>query len=342
MNIQKEFPELCRRLAVHPSPLLRRQFLLRIETVPEDASALCRLQSQGLKTEPLLSTLSHRDAGGWWYSDNAGGTYKKYEGTVWSLLFAAELGAPADEKGLREACLHFMDRCYSAKSGAFESGGRASMNIACFVAHACYFLTHFGFDKDERVVSAFRWLARSVGRDGGMQCFVMDSCLNPTCTMAIPKVLKAASILTPAKRKALLGKSLDQMIQRLLDVDIDGYQPVETSEWNRWIAGKPIAEIRQAKTRWKLSGDLKRKSSWMRFQFPLHYDSDLLEALIFLGRLKVKANPVLKSAARRIVDAKAGDGWRAGRSLRGKLWADLPFEDDWITLRALEALSYYG
>jgi hypothetical protein len=342
MNVRRQFPELCAKLAAHPSPLLQRQYLLRIEKVPATTPALARLQEQGLKTEPLRAILTNRNPEGWWYADHAGGVYKKYEGTVWSLLFAAELGAPPDDERLANSCRRFMDRCFVPATGAFESGGRASMNLACFVAHACCFLTYFGCGRDPRVASAFGWLARNVGPDGGMRCPVMDMCLNDTCTMALPKLLKAASLLTPARRKALLGDSLDRAIHRLLDVDIDRYQPVETGEWNQRIAGLRLAEVRQAKAGQKLSGEYRRKPSWMRFQFPLHYDSDLLEALIFLGRLKVPANPTLKAAAERILAASGQDGWRAGRSLRGKLWADLPHEHDWITLRALESLVYYG
>jgi hypothetical protein len=342
MNVQRQFPELCKKLATHPSPLLQRQYLLRIENEPASAPALGQLQIQGLKTAPLQAILAKRNEGGWWYADHAGGVYKKYEGTVWCLLFAAELGAPPEDERLRASCRHFMQRCFVPQTGAFESGGRASRTIACFVAHACYFLTYFGMGADARVERAFRWLARDVGADGGMRCFVMDVCLNATCTMAIPKLLKAASLLTPNRRKSLLGTSVDQAVQRLMDVDIDRYQPVETGQWNKRIAGKPIREIRKSKAEQRLSGEYRRKPSWMRFQFPLHYDSDLLEALISLGRLKVKANSVLKSAAERILAAQENGGWKAGRSLNGKLWADLPFEDDWITLRALEALSYYG
>ncbi len=342
MNVEREFPEVCKKLAKHPHPLLKREYFLRIGKMSYDAPDLVQLQKQGLKTQPLQSILANRNSEGWWYSDNAGGVYKKYQGSVWSLLFAAEVGAPPHEKHLREACLHFMDRCYSPVTGAFESGGRASRTIACFVAHSCYFLTYFGFGEDERVQSAFRWLAKDSGGDGGMNCFVMDNCLNETCTMAIPKLLKAASLLTPAQRQKLLGPSLDHAIERLINVEIDRYQPVETTEWNNWIAGRSMAEIRKAKSKQKLSGEFKRKSSWIKFQFPLHYDSDLLESLLFLGRLQVKTNPVLKSAAGRILAAGDHSGWKTGRSLKGKLWADIPFENDWITLRALEVLSFYG
>lgn len=103
-----------------------------------------------------------------------------------------------------------------------------------------------------------------------------------------------------------------------------------------------MAEIRAMHKRRSLSGERRRKPSWMRFQFPLHYDSDLIEAMIYLGRLGVKATAVTAAAADRLRQAGTSDGWKAKRSLDGKMWANLPFQDDWITLRALEALSYYG
>lgn len=342
MNVQKAFPAICQRLKRHPSALLRRQYLLHIEKMKSSDPELKRLQIASLRQEPIKSILENRKAGGWWYFNGAGGVYKKYQGWVWSLLFAAEMGVSETEPRLRASCEYFMDQCFCKGNGAFENSARVSRTIACFVAHACYFLTYFGFGSDDRVQSSYRWLAGNLGTDGGMKCFVMDVCLNETCTMAIPKFLKAASVLTPSVRKKILGSSVDECVKRLIAVDIDRYQPVEAAEWQKSIYGKPMKEIRRAKAAYKASGEYKRKSSWMRFQFPLHYDSDLLESLIYLGRLNVKKNPVLQSAAQRILLAGTADGWKAGRSLNGKLWADIPFEDDWITLRALEVVSRYA
>lgn len=339
MNVLKKFPDLCKKLEKHPSAALRKQFQLRILKHP---SAQERWESEMLEQEPLRSILSNRKAEGWWYMDSPAGVYKKYEGWVWSLLFAAELGAPRREKRLRQSCEYFMEQCFSEKNGAFESAGRPSRTIACFVAHACYFLTYFGYETDPRVKSAFQSLGNNLGSDGGMRCFVMDTCLNETCTMAIPKFLKASSLLTPAERKKLLGSSVEKSASRLFACNIDRYQPVETTQWHKFISGKPLKEIRAAKAKFHVSGEYKIKSTWTRFQFPLHYDSDLLETLIYLGRLKFKSNEALQLAAHRILTAGQRDGWKAGRTLKGKLWSDLPYENDWITLRALEALSYYG
>ena len=93
---------------------------------------------------------------------------------------------------------------------------------------------------------------------------------------------------------------------------------------------------------WKFSGKYKSKPSWSRFQFPLHYDSDLLDILLALGRLGVKNNPAIKNAAQRIYNLKENNRtWKAKRTLNGKMWVDLKYQDDWITLRALEVIRCY-
>ncbi len=200
MNVEHEFQDLCGHLRRHPSALIQRQFDLRIARKPRDKKSLLQLQDRGLREEPLRSILKNRNTAGWWYSHHPSSIYKKYQGTIWSLLFAAEFGAPEKNPLLRESSEVFLDRCHVKETGAFEYDRRPSRTIPCFVAHACCFLVYFGFAKDHRVKNAWRWLESQVAHDGGLQCFVMDSCLNESCTMAVPKYLKAASVLSASER----------------------------------------------------------------------------------------------------------------------------------------------
>lgn len=343
--IPQQFDKLKEKLKNHLSSSLRAEYLIRIEKYEADSPEIKKLRESACNEEPLSSILKNRDKEGWWFSPAPTGVYKKYQGTVWTLLFSAELGAPTEHYDFRDSCSYFMDKCYVKRTGCFSLHTTSSHIFPCFTAHACYFLTYFGFFDDERVQNAFKWLADNLGIDGGMNCYGMDSMLNPTCVMAIPKLLKAASLLTKPQRKKHLGNSLDRAIKKLMDVNLDSYQPVEATEWYKAIRGKRgkgIAEVREMKKRWKLSGKYKKKQNWSKFQFPLHYDSDLLEVLLYLGRLGVKENDVLKDGARRVYDLVGKDGqWHHGRSLKGKMWADLTTEDDWISLRAIEVLQNY-
>lgn len=342
MNIWNTFPSTCDLLRNHPSPGLRAEYLQRLEKIPATDERILRLKRKAARVEPLKSLLANRNPDGWWYANFAGGMYKKYQGTSWSLLFAAELGAPPNHASLRSSCEYFLDRCYMPEEGAFSNFARRSSLIPCFAAHACYFLTYFGFGRDERVENCFRWLAGRLGPDNGMRCFVMDPCLNPECIMVLPKFLKAAALLGARKRRALLGDAPDHALRKLLEIHLDRYQPVETTEWARLIYGKGMKEIRRIRKSFKTSGKFREKPSWMRFQFPLHYDSDLIEVLLCFKRLRYKKYPVLAEGARRVYEKFEKGRVRPGRSLRGKLWADVRNEDDWITLRALEVLGAYG
>jgi len=144
-------------------------------------------------------------------------------------------------------------------------------------------------------------------------------------------------------RKRLLGDSVSTALRKLQKIDLDRYQPVEVSEWSKQIKGRRLAEIREMKSAMKLSGEYRSRTSWSRFQFPLHYDSDLLEVLLCFARLGMKKNDVLERGAGRVLELRGKDGfWRARRSLNGKMWADLKTQNDWITLRALEIVAQYG
>ena len=342
MDIKEDLKKVLEKLKNHPSSLIKAQYLRRFENKGPADPAVQKLQKAACIEEPLMTIQADRNKEGWWYASNPGAMYKKYQGTSWTLLFAATLGAPPDHSLFRDSCKYFMDKCYVEKIGAFESDRRASRAFTCFTAHASYFLTYFGFFSDERVQNAFKWLASNLGIDGGMNCFVMEVMLNPTCVMVLPKFLKAAQLLRENERKELLRNSVSKAVQKLLDVKIDHYQPVEVTRWNKDVWTKSGKEIRKMKSEMKLSGQYKQKKSWTRFQFPLHYDSDLLEVLITLGRLGIKKNRILQGTAERIYKLRENDGsWKAKRTLNGKMWKDIKYQDDWITLRAIEALMYY-
>jgi len=336
-----EFESIVQRLTEHPSAAVRAHYLTHLQGIDADDPRIRRLREKACAEEPLRSMLKHRNRAGWWYEDTRNGIYKKYEGTVWSLLFAAELGAPPDHPQFRESCAYFLDRCYEPKHGAFSSNGQVSHTIACFVAHACYFLTHFGFGDDERVRNGFLWLSHNFDEDGGMKCFVMDSALLSGCVMALPKFLKATALLSKRQRNALPNRAVERALEKLLEIRLDRYQPVEVTGWNQLIEAKSIAEIRELKKKQKLSGETRAKSSWSRFQFPLHYDSDLLEVMLCFARHGVKSNETLLEGARRIGTLRTESGWRHGRTLNGKMWGSLADQDDWITMRALEVLKAY-
>lgn len=336
-----EFEPIHARLKNHPSAAIRAEYLIRIEGVGPEKPQVQKLREAACSEDPLRSILKNRNPEGWWYASFPAGFYKKYQGSIWSLLFAVELGAPPDHPDLRHSCRHFLDSCYVDKNGAFSTNARPSHTIACFVAHACYFLLHFGFGEDERTKTALRWLAQNLDADDGMKCSVMDSCLNRGCVMALPKFLKAAALLNIPARKKLLGSSINRVQKKLLSIELDRYQPVEVTGWNKKIRSRNIGEIRELRKKERPSGDLRSKPSWSRLQFPLHYDSDLLEVLLGFARLGAKTHPVLRRGAERITALKGPPGWRHGRSLNGRMWADLKFEDDWISLRALEVLRAY-
>jgi hypothetical protein len=116
---------------------------------------------------------------------------------------------------------------------------------------------------------------------------------------------------------------------------------------------KPVRNVLEAETENILSnyifkylrnkdGSRKDKAGWKRFGFPLFYQSDALEVLDTLTRLKVSDERMIP--ALKVLEATRGrDGkWLLKDSFNGKMWVDIEVKNKpskWITLRAMKALE---
>ncbi len=88
------------------------------------------------------------------------------------------------------------------------------------------------------------------------------------------------------------------------------------------------------------------KAGWRRFGFPLHYNSDALEALRALVQAGVsRRTPRVRLALDLVLERRRPDGrWNLDHSFNGRMIADVEKKgapSRWITLHALEALGYF-
>lgn len=89
----------------------------------------------------------------------------------------------------------------------------------------------------------------------------------------------------------------------------------------------------------------KDKPGWLRFGFPLSYNSDALEALLALATVGEMRRPEYEAAidvVRRAADPQMR--WTMRNSLNGKMLADVETKgapSKWLTLRALQTLSHF-
>jgi hypothetical protein len=87
------------------------------------------------------------------------------------------------------------------------------------------------------------------------------------------------------------------------------------------------------------------KPGWLRFGFPLSYNSDVLEALVALMGVGEPLRPEYEPALEAVrAAADPGMRWILRNSLNGKMIADVEKKGQpskWLTLRALRALRHF-
>jgi hypothetical protein len=94
------------------------------------------------------------------------------------------------------------------------------------------------------------------------------------------------------------------------------------------------------------NGTRKAKAGWLRFGFPLFYQTDLLEIMDSLTSLGVN-DPRMEEAINIIQSKRTPDGkWLLKNSYNGKMWMDIEVKHQpskWITYRASKVLlNYYN
>jgi|AGTN01.3.fsa_nt_gi hypothetical protein len=257
----------------------------------------------------------------------------KYEGLVWQLIALAELGA-GDNPQIREQCEYMLAHSQEPKDGGFSQhasaragGGRISEVIPCLTGNMVWCLIRFGCLNDTRLQKGIDWITRFTRCNDGIEedpqaapYAHYEMCWGKhTCHMGVVKALKALSAIPAASRTPEVDNTIRKASEFLL-----------------------IHHI------YKRSHNLNRasKPGWLRFGFPLAYQTDALEILDILTELGIR--DARMDDAIRIVLAKQDDGgrWKAENTYCSDRLL-IPFEpkdepDKWVTLRAMRVLKRYA
>ncbi|PKP70781.1 MAG: nitrogen fixation protein NifH [Alphaproteobacteria bacterium HGW-Alphaproteobacteria-4] len=255
----------------------------------------------------------------------------KYRSTVWQLLILAELGADPADARIRAACAFILTQAQHRESGGFSekggrNGGQASVVLPCLTGNMAWVLLRFGLAAEPRVQAAVDWITTYQRFDDGIavapQGWPYDR-LEPcwgrhSCHMGVVKAMKALAEIPPQARTAAVAETLARAAEFML-----------------------IHHIH------KRSHDLARKSKpgWLRFGFPLMYQTDVLEILNLLLDLGYR-DPRMDAALAVVAEKRGADGrWRLENSYNDKFTApieQLGAPSKWITLNALRALGRAG
>jgi hypothetical protein len=202
-------------------------------------------------------------------------------------------------------------------------------------------------------------LAQRVLADGGIKCIAMDYSLLTRCHMAQPKVLLCFAQTPPNKRSSRVALAVKMLVDNLLQNEVYVYVPGNPKEWQKITARQPtradlpkgmtvkawIDERRERFLASKGIGKRRAKQGWLRFAFPLHYNSDILEAMYALAILDVPMSAKLVEPLDAIKDKMTSDGkWIMENSLNGKMLADVEEKgkpSKWLTCFGYYVLAHF-
>jgi hypothetical protein len=266
---------------------------------------------------------------GFWEEPDAFYT-AKYRGTVWQVIILAELAADGGDERIRKACEFLLKHSRDRESGGFamhrsarSGGGRRSEVIPCLTGNMVCSLIGLGYLDDPRLKRGIDWITRyqrfdDGGGDGprGWPYDRFEICWGKhSCHMGAVKALKALAAIPPAERSKRVERTLAEGAEYLLKHHIHkrSHDPARVS-----------------------------KPGWLRFGFPLMYQTDILEILNILTRLGYLDERMREAldVVRRLQDANGR--WKLANTFNGRFQVDIEAKgkpSKWITLRALRVLK---
>ncbi len=267
------------------------------------------------------------------YLKNYPGFYtRKYDGLVWTLILLAELNATANEQIVKQ-CEYLLAHSQETGDGGFSmheaaktGGGRLSEVIPCLTGNMIFSLIRMGFLDDPGVQKGLNWLVTFMRFNDGTELEPQvppysrnETCWGShTCHMGVVKALKAFGAVPMEKRTAEINDTVQKAAEFIL-----------------------IHHI------YKRSHNLNRvsKPGWLKFGFPLMYQTDALEILDILTALNIKDSR-MEEAVRVVIEKQDGTGrWRLENTYNSDRllipFGQLNEQSKWITLRAMRVLKRY-
>ncbi len=283
-------------------------------------------QADVMASGPIPVMLDAQADEGYWVKPGPGYA-PKYQGTLWSLLFLAQLGADGRDERVKRAVEYVFGHAQT-KAGAFSVSGAPGLAIHCLWGNVVRALLDLGMWGDERLARAVDRLARSVTGDGydayfksGIQGpgFVCAANYGLPCGWGAVRVLWALNAVPLEERTPMVEAAVQACIDFLLRYDIAR-------------AEYPYRE--------------RISSSWFKFGYPLGYVTDVLLNLEALTEAGIVDDPRLHDAVALMLSKQDEQGrWKLEYSYHGKLWIDVEKKgkpSKWVTLRALRVLKRLG
>ncbi len=314
------------------NPSVRYIVLRDILGKPETDTEVQQTKKEIMHTGIVPAILEKQQPKGYW-EDPERFYAAKYKGTVWQLLILAELWADPGNEKIQNACEFILKCSQHAESGGFaysrskkNNGGRRSEVIPCLTGNMIFSLIRLGYLNDPRLQRGIEWMTTYQRFDdkipqaptGGPYDRLKTGCFSRhSCHMGAAKAMKALAEIPVQKRTPALKKTIETGAEYFLLHHV-----------------------------FKSSHHLDRipKPGWLRFGFPLMYQTDALEILDFLTKLGYKDHR-MQEAVDLVVSKQNNKGqWLLENTFNGRYQVNIEKKDEpskWITARALQVLQRY-
>lgn len=308
-----------------------RYFTLRdILEKPKDNPEVKDAQHDIMKTGIVPKILALQKKDGFWETPER--FYSaKYKGTVWQLMILAEFGADPDNEKIRNACEFILTSSQDRESGGFaysfskkNGGGRHSEVIPCLTGNMVWSLIRLGYLNDPRLYDAIKWITTYQRFDDGIketpQGWPYDrlktGCFGKhTCHMGAVKTLKAVSEIPEKQRNVAVNKIITNGAEYFL------IHHVFKSSHNLTRVPKP---------------------GWLKFGFPLMYQTDALEILGILTKLGYNDKRMQEAIDIMISKQDKNGRWILENTYNSRYYTNIEQKgkpSKWITLHALKILK---
>jgi hypothetical protein len=304
-----------------------KEILGRSERNKEVVSAKGAIMEEGI----VPKILEKQNKGGYWGKPEDFYERSKYRGTVWNLIILAELGADPKDQRIKDTCEFILKWSQDRKSGGFAhigskgNGGYHSGVIPCLTGNMMWSMIRFGYLNDPRIKNGINWVNKYQRFDDkvkdapkGWPYDNWKTCWGRhSCHMGVVKTIKALSEIPERRKTKAVKRTLDEGAEYLLKHHI-------------FKRSRNLAKV--------------SKPQWLKFGFPLMYQSDALEVMEILTGLGYK-DERMQDALDLILSKQNKKGrWNLEYTFNGRYLTKIEQKDKpskWVTLKAIRALKNY-
>ena len=280
------------------NPPVRYLTLVHLQGRAPDSSGVRDAKSRLMDYKITREILAHGSE--FWHPEGSTfpKSYQKYRGRFWQMIFLGQFLADGHDPRIAPGVQSILDaREFVNKRGT-----------QCLTANVLCAAMRLGFAGHPIVLDEVEALARRIVRDGGIACKVMGYSLLEHCHMCIPKLIFCFAEAPEGERSESVKAAIDLLAGKLIENQVHIYVSSHRKAWLDILAEAPkkgglpegqtvkawIADRKRRFLEENGYGAREPKTGWLRFGFPLNYNSDVLESLHALAQIGTPMSSALE------------------------------------------------